>query len=153
MKKSVFLSAVLALCLLMSGCMTYHQVDYIDPENVVAISFYDLRETGGRHPCFHTKCSTVFTLDAARNSEFISELSSLQFSKLYLPGMDPSFKFSDWTVRIDLSDGSFMLLSDGGYLQTLDTQGETLDQEHTSIDSELWLDFVSSYLPAELLES
>jgi len=152
MKKTFVIPVLLALSLLLSGCMTYHQVDYIDPENVVSISFYDLRDIHA-YSGFHTKYETVFTLDPARNSEFIYELSSLQFSQLYIPGMDPSFKFSDWTVRIDFYDGSFMLLSDGGYLQTLDAQDETLDQEHTNIDSELWLDFVSSYLPAELLES
>lgn len=51
-------------------------------------------------------------------------------------------------VRLNFTDGSFRLISDAGYWEAYDTQGNYVSKDHYYGDDDDWYAFLKPYLPS-----
>lgn len=151
-RKQVLIPSILCLALLVSltSCVVIplHKTYDIDVDTVLSIEIHDL---GERSSAFHLDTPS-HTVENDQLADFLSDLSEIQFSDtiiITIAAIDPSFDFGRWVVRIHCIDGSYMLISDGGYGETRDANGERIASNHYSCDTDEWEQFLSKYLPQE----
>jgi len=125
----------------------------IDPATIASIEIYDLRESDTRGEAFLEDTSPVYEIPDEEIDDFTSDLAEIDFTRyiiIVLAAIDPSFNYGDFVVRINYTDGSFELLSDGGWGQTFDQDGEAISGHHYGCDDEEWEEFIGKYLPKEI---
>lgn len=158
--KRIFMLAlitVLLICTLSACIMIPRRKNFeIDPETVASVEFYDLREYKGPEESAFLKTEVpVYTLPTGSTAAFLSDLGDIRFSDtiiITIAAIDPSFRYGEWVVRINYTDGSFQLLSDGGYGESFDANGERTSSHHFSPKDERWSALMEKYLPQSVFE-
>ena len=156
MKRIVLLtvSIILIMCCL-SSCIIiprYHHFE-IDTSTVSSIQIYDLCENEDYSSRFLETETPVYEIPKEQTASFVAELNSIEFSDyiiIVLAAIDPSFNYGEWTVRINYSDGTYELISNGGYGETYDSNNERVSGHHWSCDDAEWEAFIGKYIPAEI---
>ena len=126
---------------------------HIDNDSLTSVDIYDLRKSTTNDSRFLKLETPVYTLTEEQIPDFVEDLESLWFDDsifLVLAAMDPSFHYGDWVVRLNYNNGSYTLISSGGYGETYNAAGEVIDSNHYSYDDEKWEKFVLRYLPEEI---
>ena len=126
----------------------------IDPATIASIEIYDLRESDTRGESFLEDTSPVYEIPNEEIDDFTSDLAQIEFTRyiiITLAAIDPSLNYGDFVVRINYTDGSFELLSDGDFGQTFDQDGEVISGHRYGADSEEWEEFIGKYLPKEII--
>lgn len=154
MKKCKLILAVILLfstLISLSGCiiLTFDKYyDDIDRDKLSSIEIYDLR--GDR--TFAEP--SVYTLKEEQIDAFLDDLAKIRFEDMMIitiAAVDPSFEWGDWAARINYTDGTYMLISSGGYGETLDANDEVIDSNHYGCEEYVWNNFVKTYLPEEII--
>ncbi len=152
MKRTKFIFMLLIASTLLfsiTGCVTLQmQIDDVTEANVASIQIYRLLPDD-RVSGFHETSEPIVTLDPSRHGEFLEGLAKLKFSDtipLFMAS-DPSFSYGAYVVRLNFTDGSFRLISDSGYGETFNAQGECVSADHYYCDSEKWEALLNPYLP------
>ena len=150
-KCKLFLGVVLLLGVLfsLSGCIVLsfdHYYDDIDKEKLSSVEFYDLRgdKTLADPP--------IYTLEEEQTEAFLEDLSKIHFKEtmvIVLAAVDPSFEWGDYVVKLTYEDGSYTLISDGGYGETRDANGEAIDVNHYDCEEKNWLRLILKYKPGD----
>lgn len=147
-KQAVILS-ILALSLLVSltSCVVKYKTYNIDAETVSSIEIFDLGERGS----LDMPETPSYTVESDQQADLLSDLSDIQFSDtiILFAANDPSFSFGRWVVRINYTDGSYTLISDGGYGETYDAAEQKILRNHFDCDADEWERFLAKYLPTE----
>lgn len=147
-------SIILIMCCL-SGCIVirrYRHFD-IDPITVSSIQVYDLCDDDGWESQFLATDIPVYEISEEQTADFISDLNDIEFSDhliITIAAIDPSFNYGEWTVRINYNDGTYELISDGGYGETYDSNNEWVSSHHWSCDAAEWEAFIGKYVPADI---
>lgn len=152
-----FLLILMALTLIvsLSGCiiipLSKHYEFYA--EEVASVQFYDLRnQESSVHPGFDTAIDPVYTIPDEEKEAFLNDFSELRFSEtviIILAAMDPSFRYGEWVVRINFSNGQYTFYSSGGYGETLDADGKHISSTRFSCDDEDLETLIGKYYAAE----
>ncbi len=157
--KRCFLSAlvIFAAIFTLSGCIIIPQYKNfeIDPAEIASIEIYDLRESDTYGEQFLEDTSPVCEIPGEEIDDFTRDLAEIEFTRyiiIVLAAVDPSFNYGDFVARINYTDGSFELLSDGGWGQTFDQDGEVISSHRYGCDSEEWEEFIGKYLPKEIMD-
>lgn len=145
---------LVAMPVLFTGCITLRfHYDDINADQISSIAIYDLRESSDFGSGFYENTEPVYTLEEAQKEPFLEALAKIEFKDtlVLLPvPFDPSFDYGKWVVRINYTDGSYQLISCGGYGETFDANGETTDGNHYGCDDVVWEEFICDYVPAEI---
>ena len=149
-KKQALVLCILSLFLLVSltSCIVIpkHKTYQLDADTVSSVQIYDMGKPGySLDPG-----SLSYAVEDERLEEFLDDLSEIPFSDVVLitvAAVDPGFSFGRWVIRINQTDGSYMLLSNGGYGETRDANGNVIDSNHYGCDKEEWNSLISKYLP------
>lgn len=153
---SLILTIILAMTVL-TGCIIIPLFKNfeIERDTVLSVEIYDLRDCeDSSFGNFLKDTSPIYELPEDEIEGFLSELADMGFSDIFvitLAAMDPSFYYDDWVARINYTDGSFQLLSSGGYGETYDRDGNVTNSHHFGADDDEWFEFISKYLPESLL--
>ena len=148
----------LILCLLvsLSSCIIIPlRKQYgIDPEKVASVEIYDMRNKNQYNSDgkFFAETETP-VCSVEKVADFLSDLSNITFTDsiiIVIAAIDPSFKYGDWVVRINYSDGIYSLISNAGYSQTFDANGEQIDSNHYGCESAEWNELISKYVPGDI---
>ena len=125
------------------------QINDISEADLSSIQIYKISDPEDRVSGFHETIDPIATLDPSRHSEFLDGLAKLKFSDtiILLAASDPSFNYGAYVVRLNFTDGSFRLISDSGYGETYDANGEYLTSDHYNCDDEDWMALLTPYLP------
>lgn len=154
MKHAFLLCTLLsALLISLSSCVIiprYKTYD-IDAETVSSAEIHQL----GTEDYFPGEETLVQTVEGDQLEDFLSDLSDIRFSDIIIfpMAMDPGFDFGNWVVRINYTDGSYALISDGGYGETYDGNDSRTDLNHYDCDSDKWNAFINNYLPKRTPET
>ena len=158
---SIF-SAVLILLLIVqtaifaSGCIAFttkekYGANEIEPEKVSSVDIYDISSYEHKFSgssFLNDDIEPVYALPDDEIESFLSDLSGIIFKKTHivfvLGAVDPSFHYGDYVVRINFSDGGFRLISDGGYNEVFDADGEFTTCDHNRCDHEEWEAFIKN---------
>ena len=164
-KKSiaVFLLLIVLSVISLTGCIGYftdfyYDSDQISPENVSSIDVYDLSKTPEHKDSYHyqeefeEEIKPDYTLSSDQIEPFLTELAGIKFETYHLvftlAATDPTFHIGNYVARINFSDGSFRLLSDGSYHPIFSPDGKVTDGDHNTVASEdEWKSFITQYLP------
>lgn len=125
--------------------------DDFDTQEIASVEFFDLRQSRTSID----NATPAYTLPEEQTEEFFEDLAKIRFRDyiiIVLAAIDPSFYFGDWVVRINYTDGSFDLLSNGGYNESYDMNGELSDANHFSCDDEEWYAFIYKYIPQAIID-
>ena len=143
-----------SLCILLLGLLAsfsscviipiYKTYD-IDAETVSSAEIHQL----DKENYFPGEETLVRTVEGDQLEDFLSDLSDIRFSTIIVfpASMDPSFNFGNWVVRINYTNGSYALISDGGYGEAYDENDSRTDLNHYGCDSDKWNAFINNYLP------
>ncbi len=154
----LILSVVSIMLNSLVGCIIIPQYTYyddIDREQVSSVDIYDLRNGDHSARFLETEVS-VYTLTEYQLDSFFSDLADIRFANhivIVLAAVDPSFYYDDWVVRINYTDGSYCLISCGGYGETYDANHQVIDSNHYSCDDEEWNQFIGKHVPKAIFES
>lgn len=156
MKRSTMFSViVLSVLLTFAGCKTTTTVDRSrNADSVTSVQIYDLRDNSSKSNSFLEKEEPVYTVAEEKTADFLSDLGKIQFTEtklLVLAAVDPGFSFDDWTVRLNYSDGSYLIFSSDGYAELYNEAGEVIGSDHGGCDQEQWDALIEKYLPEEIL--
>ena len=155
-------SIVLAISILMvftiflSGCVIIpleKRYEY-NAENVSSIDVYDLHEAPDRSNVKFEEIEPIYTLDESEHEDFLSDLAEIEYTDyiiIALAAIDPSFEYGEWTVKITFTDGTYRLLSCGGYGEEFDENGDRIKGNHYSCEDEEWDAFVENLFPRKQL--
>ncbi|MBE6648306.1 MAG: hypothetical protein E7614_02155 [Ruminococcaceae bacterium] len=149
---------ILLMLVSLTSCIIiprYKRYDDINSENVSSIMIYDLRECETTDSTFLKNEEPVYTLPDEKLKDFLDDLADIQFSDhilIILAAVDPSFNYGDWVARINNTDGTYLLISSHGYGEAYNSSGQVTDTNHYGCDNEEWAEFISRYLPSELLK-
>ena len=151
----ILLSVMLILSIFCSltGCITFNHNYQISPDTVSSIQFYDLRENESSFEAFLETQSPVYTLPDNQVSDFLYDLSQLQFTDgiILLPvAMDPCFQYGKWTVRINYNDRSYRLISNTNYSAVFDENDEFVTSNHFGCDEKEWKKLLKDYVPWDI---
>jgi len=127
----------------------------IDAEEVFSIEIYDLRSSDTHGSDFLETQAPAYVIEEQQITDFLGDLSDIRFSDtvvIAVAAVDPSFSYGDWVVRIRYTDGSCALISCNGYGETYDASGAVIDTNHFGCDGEEWEEFVSKYVPNDILK-
>ena len=157
MKRLALLTiSLLVLVATLTSCIVIPRYRYfeIDATTVESVEIYDLSKSESRYSNFLETETPVYKIPADKTSAFLDDFSKIRFSNpiiIVLAAIDPSFAYSNWTVRINYTDGSFELLSSGGYGQSFDANGENISAHHWSCEEEDLSELIGKYLPGEII--
>ncbi len=158
MKRIILLTLTLVLVMItLPSCIMIplHKSFEIDTATVSSIEIYDLYGVDNSGGEFVKTETPVYKIPEENHSDFLSDLSEIQFSDtiiIMIAAIDPSFYYDQWTVRINYTDGSFELISCGGYGESFDENGEYTNSHHYGCDDEEWSAFIGKYVPEEIFE-
>ncbi len=159
MRKLTMLALILVLVINLTGCIVIplksRYYDY-DPETIETVEIYDLRSKYMTDSSFLETDLPVYTVPEEQQVEFVTDIGKIEF-KMYiliiLAAVDPSFHYGDWAVRLNRVDGSYVLLSDGGYAEIYDENGERTEyRNYDDTDWEQWNTLIEAYVPQEILQ-
>jgi hypothetical protein len=159
LRKLSMLALILIFVMNLTGCVVIplpgRYYDY-DPATIETAEIYDLRSEYMEDSSFLETDLPVCTVPEEQKAEFVAEIGKIEF-KMYilivLGAVDPSFYYGDWAVRLNRTDGSYVLLSDGGYVEIFDENGEHIEfRNYDSIDRERWNALLEAYVPQEILQ-
>ncbi|MPM90422.1 hypothetical protein SDC9_137543 [bioreactor metagenome] len=127
----------------------------INREDLSSVDIYDMRNCENNYNDFFVAETPVYTLTDDQLDDFLSDLADIRFSDhiiIVLAAVDPSFSYSNWVIRLNYTDGTYTLISSGGYGETYDAKGDLIKTNHFGCDDDEWRQFISRYLPSELYE-
>ena len=155
--KRVFLISILFLTILvfLSGCVSTYKYYDIDLENVSSIEIYDLRNSETYYSDFLDLETPVYTIEKEQMEGFLFDLSNIRFSDTFIIAIvatDPSFSYGEWVVRINYINGSYSLISCGGFGENYDSNNQVTDTNHFGCDDEEWKQFIGKYVPKDIFE-
>ncbi len=146
--RSIALVLTIASLLSLCGCFyfRYDQEDLV-PEDVRSIQFYDICEAEEHNSEAVLSEEPFYTLPTEQHEAFLKELRKLRFQDVLIlfAASDPSFSYGDYVLRIDYHDGTFKLLSCGGYNETFDKNGKQTGGDHYACDAVQWNDLIYSF--------
>ena len=160
--KNIRRLAALMLALIMmftcTGCM-YIPLgsDYYDyaPETIGTVEIYDLRNKDVTSSSFLETELPVYTVPEEQKAEFVADVGTIEFKMfifIVLAAVDPSFDYGDWAIRLNRVDGSYVLMSDFGYVEIYDENGERTEyRNYPDADRECWKTIINTYVPPEIL--
>jgi hypothetical protein len=129
--------------------------DEFESATTVSVEIYDLRNCNTRMGGEFLKTEKpVYTVPEERKEEFLTDLAQIQFTDfiiITIAAIDPSFDYGDWVIRVNHMDGSFVLISDAGYGESYDANGQFVSSNHYSCEDEDWNQFIGAYVPPEIL--
>ena len=146
------------LICLFCGCVIIpinKHYDGLDSESVASVEFYDLRQSQTSYSGFLDTATPAYTLPEDQKEAFLADLAEIKFTDyiiIVIAAIDPSFYFGDWVVRVNYTDGSCDLLSNGGYNESYDPSGELSDSNHWSCDDGEWYAFIFKYIPQYIID-
>ena len=151
---SLTISIILIMCCL-SSCIIIPRYRHfeIDSNTISSIEIYDLCENEDYSSLFLKTETPVYEIPKEQTANFVADLNSIEFSDyiiIVLAAIDPSFNYGKWTVRINYSDGTYELISSGGYGETYDSNNERVSGHHWSCDDVEWEAFIGQYVPEEI---
>ena len=152
------MTAILLLCMLTSCIVIRRHKRYKIPSDTVAsVEIYDLRECYQRNfGGFLEEEHPVYEIPQEDQEAFLEDLSKIRFTDVIVitvAAVDPSFYYGDWTARINYDDGTYELISCGGYGETYDQSGEVIDSHHYGCDADAWEEFIGKYVPARYMQA
>ena len=153
------LSLILAALISLTGCVViprYKNYDDINRERLSSVDIYDLRNSETHYSDFLKTETPVYTLTNDQLDSFFSDLADIRFTDhiiIVLAAVDPSFWYDDWVVRINYTDGSYSLISCGGYGENYDVNNQAVDSNHYGCDDDEWQQFIGKYVPKDIFES
>lgn len=156
MKRIVlFLISIILVMSCLSGCIIIPRYRHfeIDATTVLSIQIYDLCESESYYDQFIKTETPVYEIPQEQTANFVADLNSITFTDyliIVLAAIDPSFNYGKWTVRINYSDGTYELISSGGYGETYDSNNERVSGHHWSCDDVEWEAFIGQYVPEEI---
>lgn len=154
-KPYLLIPMIFVLIVSLSGCIIIPLTKHYDipAEEVESVQFYDLRNPELPHYSgFDTSIEPVFTVPEENKEEFLDDFSKLKFSDyiiIVLAGIDPSFEYGDWVVRVNFTNGQYTFYSCGGYGETFDSEGKRISYTHFSCDNEELENLVGEYYETE----
>jgi len=151
------LMPLVLICLLCSCVIIPINKNYddFDLDSIASVEFYDLRQSRTSYSDFLNTATPAYILPEEQKEEFFEDLSEIRFTDyiiIVLAAIDPSFYFGDWVVRVNYTDGSCDLLSNGGYNESYDPSGELSDSNHWSCDDGEWYAFIFKYIPQYIID-
>lgn len=153
------LSILMILCIIFSltSCIIiprYKHYDDIDVEKVSTIEIYGIHKSERITGSDVNADTLAYSLDENEFSDFLNKLSKIQFKDyiLIVPGaVDPSFSYGNYVVKIKYNNGNYILISDGGFGESFDADGNRIDKNHFGCDTEKWENLIFDYLPEEII--
>ncbi len=149
-KVSLILSFLLTAMLCFSSCLVYWTYDFKDvqTENVQSVEFYDHTGEKRQGPEDVLERGSFYALNGEQSAQFIEELKEITFSTWVIIGaaVDPHFTYGDYVVRINFKDGSYKLMSNSGYQQTFDKNGEGISGNYHGCEDTEWNDLIYAYV-------
>ena len=156
-KYSAAFILLFAIMLSASGCIIIPRHMYYDDfevGDVESVQVYDLRYAESTYRSYFLENEEpVYTIPKNHTESFFNDLAEIRFTDyiiIVLAAIDPSFHYGYWTVRINFTDGGYMLISDGSYGETFNAEGECIDSNHYGCETEEWETLIFTYLPREL---
>ena len=159
MKKKIFcLVFLMTIAFAFSGCIITiesYRIDNIPSEKVESIDLYDLTSFGYydyRGSGFHEKTEPVYRLKEDKIDDFLNGLKKIKFeSKIVFPAAnDPSFSYGNLTIRINFVDGSFMFISNYGFGEIYDKNGEVVTSSFAGCNDDKWEKLIESVVPSSV---
>lgn len=146
------------LCIIFSltSCIIiprYKRYDDIDVEKVAAIEIYDIRECERKISSNVNADTLIYSLDENEFSDFLNKLSKIQFKDhiiIVLAAIDPSYNYGNYVVKIMYNNEKYMLISDAGFGELFDADGNRTSKNHFGCDTEKWENLIFDYLPEEI---
>ena len=156
--KQVFILSFLSFTMLISltSCIVTYKYYDIDSEDVLSVGIYDLRDSETHYNDFLESETPVYTIEKEQMADFLNDLSDIRFSDtiiITLAAVDPSFYYGEWVVRINYTDGSYSLISCGGYGESYDINNKVTDSNHFSCEDDEWEQFIGKYVPKDIFGS
>ena len=156
--KRTMVSAVIFVFLsvwLLNGCISIPQYTTFDisSEEVESVVVFDFSGFESRDSYLLRDEIPVYEVEEEKIPDFLSDLSKIQFSEHIIVGVmawDPIFKYGEWTVRINYSDGTYEFISCAGYGETCDEDGEVVSCHHFSCDEQEWSKFIGKHIPDDI---
>ena len=147
------LSALVLICALMlalSGCIVitldeYYELAY-DTDQIESIGIYTCGDANVLSD------EPLAVIDPDDFDTFVEELESLSFEKgmiITIAAVDPSFSFGDYTVQVVYTDGAIERISDFGYQEFQDAEGNERCSHYGLQNEEEWETFLNPYLSKE----
>lgn len=143
---------LLSLTLTLSGCIVIpiSKRYSIEQDTVDSIDIYDLRSCENRDHGTWETLSPCYTLSDNQLESFLNDLSDIRFEDtiiIALAAVDPSFSYGEWVVQIHYTDGTYELISSGGFGGTYSSDHERIDSHHFGCDEDEWSQFILKYIP------
>ena len=156
-KKLLSIPMILCIIFSLTGCIIiprYKHYDDIDVEKVSAIEIYGIHKSERITGSDVNADTLAYSLDENEFSDFLNKLSKIQFKDyiLIVPGaVDPSFSYGNYVVKIKYNNGNYILISDGGFGESFDADGNEISSNHFGCDTEKWENLIFDYLPDEII--
>ena len=156
-KKLLSIPMILCIIFSLTGCIIiprYKRYDDIDVEKVSAIEIHDICECEWKISSDVNADTLVYSLDENEFSDFLNKLSKIQFKDyiIIVPApMDPSFNYGNYVVKIMYNNEKYMLISDAGFGESFDADGNEISSNHFGCDTEKWENLIFDYLPDEII--
>lgn len=155
-KKLLTIPMILCIIFSLTGCIIiprYKRYDDIDVEKVAAIEIYGIHKCERKISSDVNADTLVYSLDENEFSDFLNKLSKIQFKDhiiIVLAAIDPSFNYGNYVVKIMYNNEKYMLISDAGFGESFDADGNRIDKNHFGCDTEKWENLIFDYLPEEI---
>ena len=156
-KKLLSIPMILCIIFSLTGCIIiprYKHYDDIDAEKVSTIEIYGIHKSERITSSDVNADTLAYSLDENEFSDFLNKLSKIQFKDyiLIVPGaVNPSFSYGNYVVKIKYNNGNYILISDGGFGESFDADGNRIDKNHFGCDTEKWENLIFDYLPEEII--
>lgn len=155
-KKLLSIPMILCIIFSLTGCIIiprYKRYDDIDAEKVSTIEIYDIRECERKISSNVNADTLIYSLDENEFSDFLNKLSKIQFKDhiiIVLAAIDPSYNYGNYVVKIMYNNEKYMLISDAGFGELFDADGNRTSKNHFGCDTEKWENLIFDYLPEEI---
>ena len=156
-KKLLSIPMILCIIFSLTGCIIiprYKHYDDIDAEKVSTIEIYGIHKSERITSSDVNADTLAYSLDENEFSDFLNKLSKIQFKDyiLIVPGaVNPSFSYGNYVVKIKYNNGNYILISDGGFGESFDADGNEISSNHFGCDTEKWENLIFDYLPEEII--
>lgn len=145
---NAIVTVLLCLALSLCGCARF-RYDFKDLEqgNIRRIEFYNLSGAEYRNSQAILETEPYYILPEEDKERFLEQLKQIKFEDVIplFMASDPSFDYGFYVVRFQFEDGSYKLLSSGGYNEMFDSEGKRIDSDHYGCDDEQWIRLIHSF--------
>lgn len=151
-------TVLLSITLTLSGCIVIPITKRynIEHDTVDSIDIYDLRSCENRDHGTWETLSPFCTLSDNQLESFLNDLSGIRFEDtiiIALAAVDPSFSYGEWVVQIHYTDGTYELISSGGFGGTYSSDHERIATHHFGCDADEWAQFILKYVPEATVQT